>query len=506
MSTTTPAYAPPDPGHDAHRVASTKPTTLLAAWPALLALCLTMLVEMLDNTLLTVALPTIGRDLVSGTTGLQWMVAAYSLTFGGLLLVGGSLGDRFGRKRMLVLGLVGFGMTSALVPFVQTTGQFIALRALCGVFAALVTPGTMSLLFRLFDDSKLRMRAIGIIMSVAMLGFALGPVLGGLAVTHFPWQALILVNVPATLIAVIGVSWGIPADDPNTLRRNGSDVIGAVLSMAALTLSLYSLTLGVSDGWTAPITLGCAAAAVAAIVGFIVRERTATDPMLDLALLRLPAVRGGMLLQTAVMTAMVGVGFAGTQLLQYAWHWSPMHAGFGTLPIVAGMFLASPATDRLVTRVGHRLTCLIGVSLVVAGLASVGLLVPYGYVGVGMGMFALAVGLRFVMTTCAIALLEELPETHTSIGSALNDAAQEFGNSIGVAVVGTVMAAVVGVLLPEGAWGPALTHEFVHGLQIACGVLAAVVIAVAAMGLGSLTDSRSLEEHPEPAEAEPVAA
>lgn len=499
MSTTSPAYAPPDPDHGATPAASTKPTTLLAAWPALLALCLTMLVEMLDNTLLTVALPTIGRDLASGTTGLQWMVAAYSLTFGGLLLVGGSLGDRFGRKRMLVAGLVGFGATSALVPLVESTGQFIALRAVCGVFAALVTPGTMSLLFRLFDDSKLRMRAIGIIMSVAMLGFALGPILGGLAVSQLPWEVLILVNVPATLIAVIGVSWGIPADDPKTLRRSGSDVLGAVLSMAALTLSLYSLTLGVSEGWTSPTTLGCALAAIGAVVGFVWRERTASDPMLDLSMLALPAVRGGMLLQTAVMTAMVGMGFASTQLLQYAWHWSPMQAGFGTLPIVAGMFLAAPLTDRLVSRAGHRMTCLIGVAFVLAGLGAVAFGVPHGYLGVGIGMFSLAVGVRFVMTTCAIALMEELPETHTSMGSALNDTAQEFGNSIGVAVVGTVMATVVGVLLPDGAWGQVLTQEFVHGLQIACGVLAGVVIAVAALGLGSLTNSRTLEEHPEPA-------
>ncbi len=453
MSTTTPAYAPPDPDRRGTPAASTKPTTLLAAWPALLALCLTMLVEMLDNTLLTVALPTIGRDLASGTTGLQWMVAAYSLTFGGLLLVGGSLGDRFGRKRMLIAGLIGFGATSALVPLVGSTGQFIALRAATGVFAALVTPGTMSLLFRLFDDTKLRMRAIGIIMSVAMAGFAIGPVLGGLAVTHFPWEVLILVNVPATLIAVIGVSWGIPADDPNTLRRNGSDVLGAVLSMASLTLSLYALTLGVSDGWSSPTTLGCAAAAIAAVVGFVVRERTASDPMLDLRLLARPAVRGGMLLQTAVMTAMVGMGFASTQLLQYAWGWSPMHAGFGTLPIVAGMFLASPATDRMVSRVGHRMTCLVGVGLTIVGLASVAVGAPHGYLGVGVGMFALAVGVRFVMTTCAIALMEELPDTHTSMGSALNDTAQELGNSIGVAVVGTVMAAVVGVLLRRAPGG-----------------------------------------------------
>ena len=314
--------------------------------------------------------------------------------------------------------------------------------------------------------------------------------------SRLPWEVLILVNVPVTALAVAGVSWGIPADDPSTLRRSGSDVLGAILSMAALTLSLYALTLGVSDGWTAATTLGCAAAAVASIVGFVARERTATDPMLDLSMLARPAVRGGMLLQTSVMTAMVGMGFATTQLLQFAWHWSPMQAGFGTLPMVAGMFGAAPLTDRLVTAVGHRRTCLVGVGLVLSGLGAVGFFVSHGYVAVGIGMFVMAAGVRLVMTTCAIALLESLPETHTSMGSALNDAAQELGNSVGVAVVGTVMAAVVGVLLPQGVWGQALVHEFIHGLQIACGVLAGVLVLVATLGVRSLTDSHTLEKHP----------
>ena len=471
-----------------------RPTSIRAAWPAILALSLTMLVEMIDNSVLNVALPTIGRDLVAGTTGLQWMVAAYSLTFGGLLLVGGSLGDRLGRRRMLLAGLTGFGATSALVALVSTPGQFIALRAVTGVFAALVTPGTMSLLFRLFDDTTLRQRAIGIIVSVAMVGFALGPTLGGLAIAQVSWKWLILVNVPVTLTAIIGVRWGIPADDPSELRAVGGDLPGAVLSISTLSLGLYTFTLGVSDGWLAVTTLGCAALAVLSGVLFVIRERRTSEPMLDLRLLARPTVRGSALLQAAVMVAMVGVGFSTTQLFQFAWSWSPMRAGLGSLPLVAGMFVAAPISDALTARAGHRRTALVGAGLVLAALAGFIAGISHGYLPVAVSLMVMAVGTRLVMTTSAIALLEALPEDHTSIGSALNDTSQELGNSIGVAVVGTIMAAVVGVALPGTAWPAALVTSFVHSQQLAYAVLAGIVAAITFVGARSLTDSRTTEE------------
>ena len=217
-----------------------KPTTLRAAAPAILALCLTMLVEMVDNSVLSVALPTIGRDLAVGPTGLQWIVGAYSLTFGGLLMVGGTLGDRLGRRRTLLVGIAGFGLASSLVVLATESWQLIGVRALCGVFAALVAPGTMSLVFRLFDDDELRRRAIGLIVSVAMVGVMVGPVLGGLAVSHLPWQALLVVNAPVAAIAFWGVARGIPVDDPAERRAGGADVPGAVLSVAMLGLTLFT--------------------------------------------------------------------------------------------------------------------------------------------------------------------------------------------------------------------------------------------------------------------------
>jgi MFS family permease len=472
-----------------------RPTTLRAAAPAILALCLTMLVEMVDNSVLSVALPTIGRDLAVGPTGLQWIVGAYSLTFGGLLMVGGTLGDKLGRRRMLLVGIAGFGLSSSLVLLATEAWQLIAVRALCGVFAALIAPGTMSLIFRLFDDDELRRRAIGLIVSVAMVGVMVGPVLGGLAVTHLPWQALLVVNAPVAAIAWWGVARGIPVDDPAERRGGGADVPGAVLSVAMLGLGLFFFSLGVDEGWTAPATLAVAIGAVAAGIGFVLRERTAADPMLDLRLLRRRTVRGSAILQTGVMVAMVGVMFASTQLFQFAWGWTPLRAGLGTLPMVAGMFVSGPLTDALVARLGHRATALVGSVSLLVSLAVAYVALGTGYPLFAAGMVLLAVAMRMVMTTSAVALIEALPEDHTGIGSALNDTAQEIGNVFGVAVVGTVTAAVMGSSLPTGRWSAAVVEEFLRSQRIGFAILAGLVAVITVVGGRTLTASRSTDEH-----------
>src|SRR5437763_8024778 len=168
---------------------------------------------MLDITLLTIALPTIGRDLGSGTTALQWVTGAYSLTFGGLLLTAGSMADRLGRRRVLLVGLAVFGLLSLAVVAVSNTGELIALRAALGIAAAMMAPITNSLVFRLFDDQALRMRAITVMIVVGMSGFILGPLLGGTALAHVRWEWLLVVNAPIALIAFVGVRFGVPKDD-----------------------------------------------------------------------------------------------------------------------------------------------------------------------------------------------------------------------------------------------------------------------------------------------------
>lgn len=473
----------------------TTPQTLWSAWPALLGLCLAMLVEMVDNSILNVALPTVGRDLGASPTDLQWIVGAYSLTFGGLLMVGGTLGDKIGRRRTLLTGLALFGLAGLGVLLVQTPGQLIAVRALSGAFAAMMAPITMSLIFRLFDDDALRGKAIGLIMVVSMVGFALGPTLAGLAVEHMPWQALLVLNAPAALIAWIGVRWGVSPDRAEDLRRGGVDVPGGLLSVGALGLILYSFTAGTEWGWSDARTLLILAGGIVCLLGFLWREKTAKDPMLDLKLLALPTVRGSAILQTSVMIAMVGVMFVSTQLYQFAWGWSAFQAGLANLPFVVGMLAVGPAVDGLVAKIGHRRTSIIGLVCVLLALVIWIWALSHGYLWCAIGMLIMTAGMRIIMTTGAVALIGALPESHTSIGSALNDTAQELGNAVGVAIVGTVMAAVVGQSLPRGAWSASLVDSFVHSQQISFAILAVIVLVMGSIGVRTLTDSTETEEH-----------
>src|ERR1700742_91083 len=219
-------------------------TSLRAAWIPLAALCLAFFVEMVDNTLLSVALPTIGRDLGSSTTALQWVTGAYSLTFGGLLLTAGSVADRFGRRRVLLIGLAVFGLLSLGVIAVGGPGQFIPLRAGLGIAAAAMAPITNSLVFRLFDDQALRMRAMTVMIVVGMSGFILGPILGGTALAHVRWEWLLAVNAPIALIACIGIRLGVAADRPEGLTDDQLDLPGGPLSITTIGLASWSLTSG----------------------------------------------------------------------------------------------------------------------------------------------------------------------------------------------------------------------------------------------------------------------
>ncbi|MGG5259866.1 MFS transporter [Phycicoccus avicenniae] len=471
--------------------------SLRAAWIPLAALCLAFFVEMVDNTLLTIALPTIGRDLGSGTTALQWVTGAYSLTFGGLLLTAGSMADRLGRRRVLLVGLAVFGTVSLAVAAVSTTGELIGLRAALGLAAAAMAPITNSLVFRLFDDQALRMRAMTVMIVVGMSGFVLGPLLGGTALAHVRWEWLLLVNAPIALLAWVGVRLGVPADCPEDLTHDRLDLPGAVLSIATIGLGCYALTSGVEHGWLSPVTLGAVAGSVLALVAFLRHERRTPEPMLDLSLFAGGTVRGATIAQVGTSIVMAGVMFGLILHFQYAYGWSPVRAGLANLPMIATMLLATPLAEGLVRRFGHRVACLVGAVLLAVALAGMALGVPHGYPAIAAAMVVMTAGLRIVMTICAVALVEAMPENRTSIGTALNDTAQEVGTSIGTAVVGTLVALLVTTVLPAGTWSPALVASFFHGEQVTYALLAVVVGALGVAGALALTDSRSVEEHPE---------
>lgn len=468
--------------------------SLRSAWIPLSALCLAFFVEMVDNTLLTSALPTIGRNLGSGTTALQWVTGAYSLTFGGLLLTAGSMADRLGRRRVLLVGLVSFGTISLCVLAVSTAGELIGLRAALGVTAAAMAPITNSLVFRLFDEQSLRMRAMTVMIVVGMSGFILGPLLGGTALAHVRWEWLLVVNAPIAVIAFIGVRLGVPADKPEDLTDAALDLPGAVLSVATIGLACFSLTSGVEHGWFSVITLASILGAAVAAVAFVRHERRTASPMLDLGLFSNGTVRGAAIAQVGTSIAMASVMFGLILHFQYANGWSPMRAGLANLPLIVTMIAATPLSEWLARRFGHRIACMVGAAFLSGSLAGLAWGVDHGYLAIAVSMIIMTVGLRTVMTICAVALIDAMPSNHTSIGAALNDTAQEVGTSIGIAVVGTMIAVLVATRLPAGTWSTELVALFFRGERITYAILALVVGLVAGFGALSLTNSRSSQE------------
>lgn len=469
-------------------------TSLRAAWIPLAALCLAFFVEMVDNTLLSIALPTIGRHLGGSTTGLQWVTGAYSLTFGGMLLTSGATADRLGRRRILLTGLGLFGLMSIAVIWVNTLSQLILLRAALGFAAAMMAPITNSLVFRLFKSDQLRMRAMTVMIIVGMSGFILGPLLGGTALAHFKWEWLLLVNAPVALIAYMGVRLGVAPDDPADLTLDKLDLPGAVLSIAGIGLACYTATSGVDHGWTSGITIGAAISAVLAIISFIWHEQNTDSPMLDLTIFKNGTVRGASIAQVGTAIAMAGMMFSLILHFQYAYHWSPVKAGLANLPLILTMLAASPLSQKLVKTAGHRIACLVGATFLAGSLAGMAWGVEHGYAAIAIFMVLFTVGLRTVMTTCAVALVSAMPENRTSMGTALNDTAQEVGTSFGTAVVGTLIASLVVRILPAGTWDSSLIASFFHGERVIFSVLAILTGIIAGWGALSLTNSHEVEE------------
>ncbi|MDT7800679.1 MAG: hypothetical protein QOI78_4112 [Actinomycetota bacterium] len=458
------------------------PRSLREAWVALAGLSAVFLFEMLDNSILTVALPTIGRELHASTTALQWVTGAYAVVFGGLMPAFGAVADRFGRRRVMLVGLVLLGAASLATAFVGTATELIAVRVAMGVAAAMTTPGSMALAFRLFDDDGLRVRATTLISTVGLVGLAVGPTVGGFVLAVAPWQLLLLVNVPIAALAFAGVRAGITADDPADLHRDPVDVLGAVLGTATIVLALVAPTLFVHEGTASWTPWAATAAAVAAAIAFVLRERSARYPLLDLKLLARPLVSSGLAYKAAAGLATAGLGYLVTLQLQLDWGWPPALAAVGMLPqvvvLVAGGSLVSP----FVRRVGLDRAAWLSAAAVVSGLAVYGLS-RFGYVWVALALVLVAAGMRVVGAVAGVNVLRGLPENRTTIGAALVDTATEVTSGAGIAVTGTILAALFTGDVATAHWSALQTAQFRDAVTIAGVTLTVVAAALVAFGI-----------------------
>jgi EmrB/QacA subfamily drug resistance transporter len=405
-------------------------------WVILVALSLSLLMVIVDDTIVTVALPTLQRELGASTSALQWIVDAYIVVFAGLLLTMGSLGDRFGRKRFLQLGLLVFAGAAALGAYAPSTNWLIAARGLMGVGGALIMPSTLSILVDVFPRRE-RVKAIAIWTGVASLGIPLGPIVGGWLLERFWWGSAFLLNVPIAVVALVaGAILAPESRDPSPPRP---DLAGLGLSIVALTALVYGIIEAPAHGWTSVTVIGSLALAIAAGAGFVWRERRAREPMLDLRLFRNARLSWGTVAMTLAGLAIGGLAFELTQYLQFVHGYSPFAAGLRVLPIAIGFGFASPITPRVVKRVGSTRTvsgALGGAAAAFGALAFAGVETPYWMIAIPLFVVGFGLGAAFVPATDAV--MAAMPEANAGLGSAINDSGRQVGAALGVGVLGAV--------------------------------------------------------------------
>jgi EmrB/QacA subfamily drug resistance transporter len=406
----------------------------------LAVLCLSLLVVVIDNTILNTALPTLARALKASTTDLQWITDAYTLTFAALLIVAGALGDRYGRRRALLLGLTVFALGSIGAALSGDASTLIAARAAMGIGAAFVMPATLSLLTAVFPVRE-RAAAIGAWSAVAGIGIVVGPTLGGFLLAHFYWGSVFWVNVPLVAVAIVAIIAVVP-DLPGR-GRDGSrlDLLGAVLSALALVAIVDAVIEGPDRGWTSVTTLGELAVGAALFAAFVWRELRAANPLIDVRVFRHRAFSAATAAIGITFFALFGSLFALTQYLQLVHGYSPLSAGLRALPFAAAVMVTAPLSSLIVKRVGARV-------VIPAGLAGMGgglLLLtgatpnsPYSYLAIGVAIMGAGMGL--VMAPAGESLMSVLPPAQAGVGSAVNDTVQELGGSLGVAIIGSLVS------------------------------------------------------------------
>lgn len=424
-------------------------------WWTLAVLSLSLVIIGLDNTILNVALPTLQRDLSASASELQWMVDSYVLVFAGLLLTMGAIGDRFGRAKALVIGLLIFGGASAAASFTDSAGQLIGARAVMGIGGALIMPATLSIIADVFPREE-RGRAIGIWAAVAGLGIGIGPVVGGALLENFWWGSVFLVNVPVVLIALALGFFLVPASrDPESTPL---DLKGATTSMVAISALVYGIIEGPTHGWTSGLVLTAFGLAIGFGLLFVVFERRTAHPMLNLDYFKNRRFSGGATAISIAFFSLFGVIFLLTQYLQFVQGYSALEAGLRTAPIAIGMVLGASTAPRLVERFGTTRVVTFGLVVLAAVLAvftSFGAETEYWIIGVTI--VALSYGMGNVMAPSTDAVMGAVPVSKAGVASATNDVTRQVAGAIGVAVVGSAfnsaysanMESAVTMLPPE---------------------------------------------------------
>jgi EmrB/QacA subfamily drug resistance transporter len=422
--------------------------TANSQWPSghprrrqiLLVLCLSLLVVVIDNTILNTALPTLARVLHVGTSSLQWITDAYTLCFAALLIPAGALGDRYGRRRSLLGGLAVFALGSVVAAFASGTGMLIGARVVMGLGAAFVMPATLSILNAVFPPKE-RPQAIAAWSAVTGIGIVIGPTLGGLLLSHFWWGSIFLINVPLVAVALAGVMLTVPETAEPSVHR--LDLLGTVLVGGALIAIVDAIIEAPDRGWTGAMTLAEIAAGFAALGIFAWWELRTAHPLVDLRIFTSRAFSTAAAAVTVIFFALFGSLFVLTQYLQLVHGYSPLSAGLRALPFAFAIGAMSPVSPILAKRFGTRLVIPAGMALMGLGLLDLSTVgVHTSYPPMALAIAIMGAGMGMVMAPASTTIMTTVPAHQAGAGSAINDTIREVGGALGIAVVGSLAAAV----------------------------------------------------------------
>jgi EmrB/QacA subfamily drug resistance transporter len=393
-----------------------------------------------ETTIVNVALPTLNSALAASTRSLQWIVDAYNLAFAALVLAGGTVGDKFGRRGTLITGLTLFAASSVAAALCTSTGQLVAMRLVMGVASALIYPTTLAIITDTFRDPKQRAAAIGVWGAVAGLGVAVGPIMGGALLESFWWGSLFLALAPIALMAALGALVFIPAS--RTTSGTRLDRGGLLLSVVMLAALVYTIIEAPDHGWMAHRTLAGFAVALAAAVAFAVWERRHSDPLIDVSLfgnLRFTAASGAV---TVAFFALFGFIFLITQFFQLLQNYGPLETGVRILPVALSIAIGSVVGTRLaVIRVGTKAVVFTGLLMLTAAFAWVATVsIDVSYLLVAAQMVLLGGGLGLTTAPATDSIMGVVRPEQAGAGSAVNDATRQVGGTLGVAVVGSIFS------------------------------------------------------------------
>ncbi len=417
------------------------PVQYARRWKTLCVLSLSLVIIGLDNTILNVALPTLQDHFHASASRLQWMVDAYMLVFAGLLLVFGTLGDRFGRKLALQTGVSIFGLASLGAPFAGSAGQVIAVRAGMGVGAALIMPATLSIIANVFTGEE-RGRAIAIWAALAAVGIGLGPLAGGLLLEWFSWWSVFMVNVPfAALALLLGIRFVPESRDPHP---GSFDLLGAALSTAGFTILVYAIIEAPSKGWSSALVLGSLAVSVVLLATFLLWEHRSAEPMLDLSFFRNARFSVGTASVSIAFFGLMGGAFGLTQYLQFAHGYSAIQAGAIMSSMALGLMLGSGSSSKAVARLGASRVIAAGLTGLAAVLALPLLLwdANTGALVLVVWFFGLTLAVGWVMAPATGAVIAAVPAAKSGVASATNTVARMVAGALGVAVIGSLVSSL----------------------------------------------------------------